>query len=157
MADDEKYSRKANRIVVRHELGQVLAVIEVVSPGNSVHAVRSLVNKLAQLLFQGINLLVVDPLPPTPRDPQGLHALLWSEITDQTFTLPAGRPLTFVSYQAEPIKTAWVETLTLGSPLPIMPLFLHGDFYVDLPLEASYQETWRVLPVELKRLVQPDA
>jgi len=154
-ADVDRYARKANRIVVRHELGQVLAIIELVSPGNkdSMHAIRSLVEKLAQLLFDGINLLVVDPLPPTPRDPQGTHALIWNEVTDQPFELPADRPLTIAAYQAEPIKTAWVEPIAVGSPLPVMPLFLQGDFYVDLPLEASYQETWNALPAELTRLV----
>jgi len=33
-AETERYARKANRIVVRHELGEVAAVIEIVSPGN---------------------------------------------------------------------------------------------------------------------------
>ena len=57
---------KANRIVVRHELGHVLAVIELISPGNknSKHAIRSIIEKLAQLLREGINLLVIDLFPP---------------------------------------------------------------------------------------------
>jgi hypothetical protein len=90
-ADIERYARKASWIVVRHELGEVLAVIEIVSPGNkdSRHAIRSLVDKSVELLFEGINLLVVDPLPPTPRDPQGIHPLIWGEVTDQPFELPA--------------------------------------------------------------------
>jgi len=155
-ADEERYARKANRIVVRHELGEVLAVIEIVSPGNkdSQHAIRSLVEKSADLLFRGINLLILDPLPPGPRDPQGIHPLIWNEITDQPFELPADRPLTFVAYQAEPIKTAYVEPIAVGSPLPDMPLFLLRDRYVNVPLESTYQDTWKVLPTELKRLVQ---
>jgi len=90
-ADVERYAHKANRIVVRHELGKVLAVIEIVSPGNkhSAHAIRSFVEKTAGLLFDGINLLVIDPLPPGPRDPQGIHALIWSEFTDHSFELPS--------------------------------------------------------------------
>jgi hypothetical protein len=156
IADEDRYVRKTNRVVIRHELGEVLAVIELVSPGNknSVHAIRSLVDKLAELLFERINLLVIDPLPPTPRDPQGIHALVWNEITDQPFKLPADRRLTISAYQAEPIKTAWVEPIAVGMPLPTMPLFLQGEFYVDLPLEPSYMETWNVLPKELKRLVE---
>jgi hypothetical protein len=155
-ADTERYTRKANWIVVRHELGAVLAVIEIVSPGNknSQHAIRSLVDKSVDLLFEGINLLVIDPLPPTPRDPQGIHPLIWSEVADQPFELPADRPLTIVAYQAEPIKTAYVEPIAVGRPLPTMPLFLQGEYYVDLPLEQTYQDTWDVLPKELRRLVE---
>jgi hypothetical protein len=37
--------------------------------------------------------------------------------------------------------------------LPVMPLFLKGHAYINLPLETSYQETWGFLPKELKRLV----
>src|SRR5438094_172200 len=33
-SDPERYARKANRIAVHHELGEVVAVIEIVSPGN---------------------------------------------------------------------------------------------------------------------------
>lgn len=155
-ADIERYAQKANRIVIRHELGKVLAVIEIVSPGNkdSAHAIRSIVEKMAGLLFEGINLLVIDPLPPGPRDPQGIHALLWSEITEHSFELPADRRLTFVSYQTEPIKTAYVEPISVGAALPTMPLFLENEFYVDLPLELTYQETWNALPTPLRQLVE---
>ncbi len=155
LADIDRYAQKANRIVVRHEAGEVLAVIEIVSPGNknSSHAIRSLVDKLVALLYQGINLLVIDPLLPTPRDPEGIHALIWNEITGEPFVLPDGRPLTMAAYQAEPIKTAWVEPIAPGAPLPVMPLFLRGEYFVNLPLEASYEATWRVLPIELQRMI----
>lgn len=155
-ADVERYAEKANRIVIRHELGKVLAVIEIVSPGNkdSAHALRTFVEKTVELLFEGINLLVVDPFPPGPRDPQGIHALIWSEITEHSFELPTGLPLTIVSYQTEPTKTAYVEPISVGAALPTMPLFLEGEFYVDLPLELTYQETWNALPLPLRQLVE---
>ena len=154
--DFDKYARKANRILVRHELGKVLAVIELISPGNknSAHAIRSLVGKLADLLFQEIHLLIVDPFPPSPRDPQGVHGLLWSEICDDSFELPADRPLTVASYQSEPTVTAWIEPCAVGMDLPTMPLFLRGEYCVNLPLETSYWETWNLLPKELKRVVE---
>lgn len=154
-AETERYASKANRIVVRHELGEVAAVIEIVSPGNkdSRHAIRSFVEKTVALLFERINLLIIDPLPPTPRDPQGIHPLIWSEVTAHDFELPPGRPLTIVAYQVEPTKTAYIEPVSVGSALPTMPLFLKGEYYVDLPLEQTYQETWEALPNELKRLV----
>ena len=157
IADEDRYVLKTNRIVVRHELGHVLAIIELVSPGNknSTHAIRSIVEKLVQLLRQGINLLVIDPFPPSSRDPRGIHALIWNEITDQPFELPADRQLTIVSYQAAPSKTAWVEPTSVGATLPTMPLFLRNEIYVNLPLESSYQQTWDGLPIELKRTIAP--
>jgi hypothetical protein len=79
--------------------------------------------------------------------------LIWNEITDQPFELPKDRPLTIVSYQASPCKTAWVEPIAVGSPLPIMPLFLRNAFFINVPLETSYQQTWDVLPTELKRTI----
>src|SRR5437660_12642140 len=73
---------RGNRIVIRHRLGEVVCVLEIVSPGNkSGRAVlRSFVEKSIECLRQGIHLLVIDLLPPTPRDPQGMHKVIWDEI-----------------------------------------------------------------------------
>src|SRR5207244_823486 len=61
-ADVDPYVRKANRLVIKHRLGQIVAVLEIMSPGNksSQHALRSFVEKAEDLLRSGINLLVVD-------------------------------------------------------------------------------------------------
>ena len=68
------YARKANRIAIRHGLGRVVAMIEVVSPGNkdSKHAIASFVAKAVDFLRNGIHFLVVDPFPRGPRDPDGI-------------------------------------------------------------------------------------
>ena len=151
----ERYAEKANRIAVHHELGEVVAVIEIVSPGNksSSHAIRAFREKSAELLRQGVNLLVVDLFPPGPRDPQGIHKSIWDELTDEPFELPADKPLTLAAYQASPVKTAFVEPVAVGDSLPDMPLFLDGDFYVNVPLEAPYLATWNVLPKERRSLL----
>src|ERR1700682_4810426 len=54
------YARKANRITVRHPDGDVVAVLEIVSPGNkdSRHALRSFVRKAVAFLHAGIHLLI---------------------------------------------------------------------------------------------------
>ena len=93
------------------------------------------------------------PAPPSPRDPQGIHKAIWDEFTDEPFELPADKPLTLVAYQASPEITAYVEPVAVGDALPDMPLFLDDDFYVNLPLEATYAATWNVLPKELKALL----
>ncbi len=152
----ERYAAKANRVVVRHSLGRVVAVVELVSPGNkdSRHALRSFVEKTVELLYDNINLLVIDPFPPTSRDPQGIHKAIWDAITDEPFELPENRKLTLAAYQAAPVKTAFVEPFAVGSIIPDMPLFLHNDFYINVPLEAAYMDTWNVLPQLLRDLVQ---
>ena len=40
---------------------------------------------------------------------------------------------------------AWAHVLALGRPLPTLPLWLADDFAVPLELEASYEETCRIL------------
>lgn len=155
-AEMERYAAKTNRVVVRHSLGKVVSVVELVSPGNknSRHALRSFVEKSVELLYDNINLLVIDPLPPSLRDPQGIHKAIWDEISDEPFELPDDRKLTLVAYQTSPVKTAYVEPFTVGQPIPDMPLFLHNEYYVNVPLEASYLDTWHVLPQMLRELVQ---
>jgi hypothetical protein len=87
-ADEERYARMADRVAIHHGLGHVLAIIEVVSPGNksSRHALRTFAEKSADLIGQGVNLLVVDLFPPAARDPQGIHPLIWDKICEQPFT-----------------------------------------------------------------------
>jgi hypothetical protein len=154
-AESERYATKAHRVVVRHALGKVVAIVELVSPGNknSRHALRSFVEKTVDLLYDQINLLVIDPFPPGPRDPQGIHKAIWDEISDDPFQLPVDRQRTLVAYQAAPIKTAYVEPVAVGQSLPDMPLFLQDHFYINVPLEATYMDTWAVLPQILRDLV----
>ena len=66
---NEFYAGKANRIVIRHHLGRIIAVIEIVSPGNkdSRAAIRDFALKTIDFLRTGIRVLVIDLFPPTPR------------------------------------------------------------------------------------------
>src|SRR5216683_142268 len=87
----ERITNRANRIVVKHHLGRIVAVIEIMSPGNkdSRAAVRDFVDKIIDFLRAGVHVLLVDLFPPTPRDPLGMHKLLWDEISDEPFAFPA--------------------------------------------------------------------
>ena len=153
-ADEERYAHKADRIAIHHDLGEVVAIIEVVSPGNksSRHAIRSFTDKAVELIRQRVNLLVVDLFPPGPRDPQGIHPLIWNEITEKPFSLPPDKPLTLASYQCEPTKTAYVEPVALSDRLLDMPLFLREEWHIPTPLEETYQTAWNVMPPPIKRL-----
>src|SRR6185437_11035990 len=83
------YARKANRITIRHPDGEVVAVLEIVSPGNkdSRHAIRAFARKAAEFLHNGIHLLIVDLFPPRRRDPQGIHKVIWDQFLEEPFTL----------------------------------------------------------------------
>ena len=50
---------------------------------------------------------------------------------------------------------AWTHTLVVGQPLPILPLWLADNLAVPLELEATYEETCRILhPVILKEFAR---
>ena len=158
-AEMDRYAGKANRIAIKHRLREVVAVIEILSPGNKngLHALRSFVEKAEELLRRGVNLLVVDLFPPSPRDPQGIHKAIWDEIQDEPFELPPDKPLTVAAYSADEIKTAYVEPVAVGDLLPALPIFLEPGMYVRAPLEPTYDATWAKCPDALKEVVeQPD-
>jgi hypothetical protein len=155
-SDAVRYARRANRISIRHPLGEVVAVVEIVSPGNkdSRNSIRSFVEKAVAFLRNGIHLLIVDLFPPSDRDPQGIHKAIWDELTDEPFSLPAGKSLTLVAYQAAGDITAYIEPISVGDALPDMPLFLAPGEHILVPLEATYDATWAACPEPIRELVE---
>lgn len=152
----EIYAGRANRIVVRHHLGRIVAVIEIVSPGNkdSRAALRDFVEKVIDFLRQGIHLLVVDLFPPTPRDPFGMHKVIWDEIVEEPFVFPDGKDRILASYEVGGERTAYVEPVAVGDGLPDMPLFLANGMHIRVPLETTYRATWDASPEELRTAVE---
>ncbi|HEX4610806.1 MAG TPA: DUF4058 family protein [Urbifossiella sp.] len=148
------YAKRADRVVIRHGRGRVVAIIEIVSPGNkdSRHAIRSFVEKAADILNQGVHLVVVDLFPPTPRDPQGIHKAIWDEFGDMPFDFLPDKPLTVASYIGGDLPTAYVDSVGVGDRLPAIPLFLTEYDHVPLPLEATYEQAWAMFPAMLKEL-----
>ena len=155
-SDAARYARRANRISIRHPLGEVVAVIEIVAPGNkdSRNSLRSFVEKAVAFLRNGVHLLIVDLFPPSARDPQGIHKAIWDEFADEPFELPAGKRLTLVAYQAGGDFTAYIEPVGVGDTMPDMPLFLEPGAHVLVPLEATYAATWAVCPEPIRELVE---
>jgi hypothetical protein len=146
------YARRANRVTVRHPDGAVVAVIEIVSPGNksSRDALRSFTRKAVEFLRGGVHLLIVDLFPPSRRDPQGIHKAIWDRIQDEDFTPPPDKPLTLVSYSAGPIITGYIEPVAVGDILPDMAVFLTPDVHILCPLEETYCTAWAQFPAPLK-------
>jgi Protein of unknown function (DUF4058) len=158
-AEDMIYVHKADRIAVRHRHGRVVAMVEIVSPGNkaSKNELRAFVEKASNLIAQGVHLLVIDLFPPSKRDPQGIHKAIWDEFVEEDFELSADQRLTLAAYDAGPPPVAYVEPVTVGDALPDMPIFLKPDFYVPAPLEETYRITWDdFFPAPTKRLLEAD-
>ncbi|MBW3539480.1 MAG: hypothetical protein KY476_04350 [Planctomycetes bacterium] len=153
------YASRANRIVVRHHLGRMVAVIEIVSPGNkeSRAAFRDFLDKTVGFLQAGLQVLVVDLFPPTRRDPQGIHKAIWDEVADvEDFPLSDDRNRMLASYENQPDGEliAYLEPMGVGEELPDIPLFIAGGVHVPVPLEATYQTTWNATPEALRRAVE---
>jgi hypothetical protein len=151
------YAKRASRVVIRHGRGRVVAIIEILSPGNkdSRNAFGAFVKKAADVLNQGVNLFIVDLFPPTPRDPHGIHNAICDEVYGEgSFEAPPGKPLTVASYLAAEVPSAYVEPVGVGDPLPSLPIFLSEEEYVPAPLEATYSRAWAVYPALLKELVE---
>lgn len=153
----DPYALKQSTLVVRHSSGdRIVALVEIVSPGNknNRHGLRTFVEKAASALYRGYHLLILDVQPPGPCDPQGIHGAIWEEIADASYRAPADRPLTLAAYSAGPPKTAYVEPVAVGAPLPDMPLFLRAESYVLVPLELTYQAAWRGVPRRWQRVLE---
>ena len=156
--DAEFYRRKKSRIVVRHVNGdRIVAMLEIVSPGNKStgRAFRAFVDKACELLEHRIHLLIVDPFPPGPRDPNGVHAAIWGQVQDDSFHLPADQPLTAVAYECDLTTRAYIETMAVGQTLPDMPMFLEPNGWIMVPLEATYATAFAVLPKRWQAVLAP--
>lgn len=144
----EIYTRRANRIVVKHHLGQTVAAIEIVSPGNkdSPALVRDFVNKTIDLLRAGIHVFLIDLFPPTSRDPLGLHKLIWDEISSEPFDFPPGKDRILASYETGAEKAAYVEPIGVGDPLPSMALFLVEGLHVKVRSRPPTKRPGQLVP-----------
>lgn len=153
--ETDKYAENANRIAVRHQHGDVVSVIEIISPRNkgSKAEFNALVRKSTDLIRQGVHLLVVDLFPKSRRDPEGLPKANWDEFEDECFDLAPDKPLMLASFDAGPPRVIYVEPVAVGNVLPDLPVFLKPEFYVPAPLEATYQTAWQAFPNQLKGLL----
>ena len=121
------YVKKQNVLALRDLEGNLLAVIEIVSPGNksSKSRFQQFLDKSTGLLAQGVHLMVIDLFPPTSRDPQGIHQAISSCVVD-AFDFHPDKSLTLASYLAGcrgHIPRSFVEPVAVGDVLPAMPLF----------------------------------
>lgn len=123
--------------------GPVLAgAIELVSPSNKDRPVSSeaFVSKCVTYLRQGIGLIIIDII--TNRS-GNLHAELMSRLGESPHIASELYTVSYhpVEIENQPRLDIWEEPLTIGQPLPAMPLWLRGGLCFPIDLDASYQRT----------------
>jgi hypothetical protein len=156
-AEMNDYVLKRRTVVIRHSSGdQIVALLEIVSPGNKFarHAIQSFAEKAVEALYRGYHLLIVDLFPPGPRDLQGIHPVIWGQISDEPFELPPGEPLTLVAYNAGPRKIGYIEPTVVGRDLMDMPLFLTPEMHINVPLESTYRAAYRGVPRKWRAVLE---
>ncbi len=135
---------------MRHR--RLVAAVEIVSPANKDRPEhrRAFVAKCAALLQQHVSVAIVDVV--TTRQFNLYGDLL--ELIGQADPSLAPEPPSLSAAacrwarQADDWRfCAWAHTLAIGQPLPTLPLWLADDLAVPLELEASYEETCRILRI----------
>jgi hypothetical protein len=130
---------------------RLVAAIEIVSPANKDRPEhrRAFVAKCSALLQKRVSVSIIDFV--TTREFN-----LYADLID-LLGQPKSSPGTAAPQYAVACRYAstigrwrlesWEQPLTLGQPLPTLPLWLAEDFSIPLDLEESYEETCRVLRI----------
>lgn len=131
---------------------EMVAAIELVSPRNKDRetARRHFAANCAAYLQTGVSVIVVDIVT-------GRKANLYTALLDQLALPPDANgqdDLYAVACRTTPLDEparleTWVTPLTLGAPLPTLPLWLEADLVVPLNLERSYEATFVELRVHV--------
>jgi hypothetical protein len=133
---------------------RLVAAVELVSPSNKDRPEhrRAFVTKCAGLLLGGVCVAIVDIVTTRGADLYG-EVLEHLGTADPMLSSGGGRsPLLasscrWTSEGEGRGLEAWAYALEVGRPLPTLPLWLSPDRAVPLELEASYEETCRVLRI----------
>jgi hypothetical protein len=132
---------------VYQDLGgaQLRATLELVSPANKDRpgSRRTFAAKCAGYLRQAISVAIIDVVTERVAN---LHKEVLEVLEVSTAVWESPTQLYAVTYRPVPIQgqtriEAWPETLSLGSPLPILPLWLGLDLCLPLRLEETYITT----------------
>jgi hypothetical protein len=123
----------------------LVAAVEMVSPGNKdrPETRRAFAAKCVSYLTRGIGLVVVDIV--TNRLANLHNEVIAALGQGEPFLLPAQAPTYAVAYRpsrqpgGDQVEI-WPHVLSIGQPLPTVPLALRNDGIVPLDLEASYSE-----------------
>jgi hypothetical protein len=145
-------------LLIRHVRGhRVVAALEIVSPPTKDRraGVAELAETVAQRLDDGAQVLLIDLLRPGRHDPRGMHGAVWAQLTSDEYEQPTGQPFSLVSYRRSGGATeAFVEPISLGQPLPDMPLFLEREHSINVPLESTYAQAYAGMAAFWRRVLE---
>jgi hypothetical protein len=130
----------------------LVAAVEFVSPGNKDRAEhrQAFVAKCSVLLQRNIGVAIVDVV--TSRG-GNLYAELLDELGVSDLTLGEEPSLLYAASCRTRTNThrsrfdAWAYSVSLGQPLPELPLWYAPDQAVKLDLEGSYEDTCQLLGI----------
>jgi hypothetical protein len=131
---------------------RLVATIELVSPSNKdrPESRQTFVAKCAALLRQQVSVTIVDVVTSRGFNLYGDLLALLGQQDASVGADPAGI-YAVTSRGTRPRKKwvleSWYRPLATEQPLPRLPLWLTDGFALSLDLEASYQETCRVLRI----------
>ena len=131
---------------------RLVAAVEIVSPANKDRCEhrQAFVSKCVGLLQERVSIVVVDVV--TTRG-ANLYAELLETIgqSDPTLGRDSPSPYAAACRSTRPDKQwlleMWSYPLTIGRPLPKVPLWVADDLVVPLELEESYEESCALLGV----------
>jgi hypothetical protein len=160
--EDERqiYALRKNILGVFSEKDErQVARIEAVVPGNKStrQGYRKLLRNITRGWARGLNLVILDVLPPTIFAPRNLHLVVASELVGVDQPSLVAKPLTFASYSSgEPVR-ADVSTCGAGDPMPRVMLPLGPDRKVSLDIDSAYEWAIRGMSRHLRRKLDSDA
>jgi hypothetical protein len=151
------YALKRRTLTIRHATNdRIVALLEIVSPGNKDRAqsVQRFVDKAVGALQSGYHLVVVDLFPPSASDPAGVSSAVWEAVGGQRIAWPGGKPLSTSSFRVADMVHCYGESFAPGEPVPEMPLFYDPDWYINLPLDATYAAAYEGVPRRWKSVIE---
>lgn len=143
------YRAMRRTLTIRHVSNhRIVALLEILSPANKdrLSSVEDFVEKAHSALKRGCHLLVIDLFPPGLHDPKSIHGAIWESFDSEDYEPPPDKPLILAAYVALPIVETNYEPLAVDDVLPDGPLYLQRDWFVNVPLEATYQAAYRGVP-----------
>jgi len=149
LADPDEYEV---RVYDAEHGRRLVAAVEIISPANKdrPESRGQFVAKCDALLRQGVSIVLADLV--TVRN-FNLYAQLLEWIGERDETLGDDPPSIYAAAcrwhprGSRRWLECWNRPLTLGQPLPVLPLWLSERLTVPLDLEASYEQTCRDLRI----------
>jgi hypothetical protein len=131
---------------------RLVAAVELVSPANKDRPEhrRVFVAKCAALLRHHVCVAIVDLVTTRQFNLYGDLLDLIGQADPSLAPEPPPLYATACRWRREGDSTrleTWAHPLTVGEPLPTLPLWLTDELAVPLELEASYEETCRILRI----------